>query len=442
MVSLSRIRARLPWQRDFARLWTSQGASVVAAELGDLAIPLLAVLVLHASALELGLIGLARWVPFLLFALPLGVLVDRVRRRPLIVTADWARALLCVAIGAAALGGVLTFPALFVLVLVIGCFTVLFEVSYQSILPAVVPVPQLETSNARLQATAAAAQIGGPGLGGLLVQLLTAPVAVLANGVTYVVSAVAVGRIKAEETPAGRTGGFVAELRDGLRFVARDRYLVANLGFSALYNPFAEWILVLFLLHAVDSLGLDAAQLGLVLAMGAGGALVGALAAAPAVRRFGAGRPLLWCAIVECVVLLIIPLPDASWGTLLVIGTLGAVFAVNGAGTAMSSVILVTIRQLRTPDRLLGRVNASMRWVTFGTVALGAATGGLVGELLGTRAGLAIGAALGLLTVVWVALSPLPRIGDPSQLAIAERREAEDGTATVAAGTGNDAVVG
>jgi MFS family permease len=425
----SHIRRRSPWQRDFGRLWTSQGASVVAAELGDLTVPLLAVLVLHASALELGLLGLARWVPFLLLALPLGVLVDRVRRRPLIVMADWARALLCVAIGATALGGVLTFPALFALVLVIGCFTVLFEVSYQSILPAVVPVSQLETSNGRLQATAAAAQIGGPGLGGILVQVLTAPIAMLANGLTYVVSAVAVGRIRAEELPAGRTGGFVAELRDGLRFVARDRYLVANLGFSALYNPFAEWILVLFTLHAVDSLGLDAAQLGLVLAMGAGGALVGALFAASAVRRFGAGRPLLWCAFVECVVLLFVPLADASWGTLLAIGTLGAVFAVNGAGTAMSSVILVTIRQLRTPDRILGRVNASMRWITFGTVALGAAAGGFVGEALGTRAGLAIGAGLALLTVVWVAFSPLPRIGDPSELAIDERREVTDAAA-------------
>ncbi|WP_350347643.1 MFS transporter [Agromyces sp. G08B096] len=416
-------QAARSWRRDFGRLWVSQGASVVGAEIGDLAIPLLAVLVLHASALELGLMSLARWLPFLLLALPLGVLVDRMRRRPLIVTADWARALLCAAIATAALTGVLTFPALVALVAVIGCFTVLFEVSYQSVLPTVVPVPELGTANARLGATASAAQVGGPGLGGLLVQWLTAPVALVATALTYVVSAVAVQRIRAVELPPGATGGFAAELREGLRFVARDRYLVANLGFSALYNPFAEWILVLFTLHAVQSLGLDAAQLGFVLATGAVGALVGSVLAGRAVRRFGAGRPLLWCAIVECVVLLALPLADASWGVAAVMATVSVAFALNGAGTAMSSVILITIRQLRTPDRLLGRVNASMRWVSYGTIALGAAAGGVVGELLGTRLGLLIGALLCLATVVWVALSPLPRIGDPTALAIPERRE-------------------
>lgn len=420
----STISTRRPgWKRDFGSLWTSQGTSVIGQQIGELALPLLAVLVLHASAAELGLLGVARWVPFLLLALPLGVIVDRARRRPLIITADWARAALSLAIVAAAVAGVLSFPVLVVLVAIIGCFTVLFEVSYQSVVPGIVPAPQLSTANARLQATTAAVEIGGPGLGGVLVQLLTAPFAMLANVVAYSVSAVAIGRIRTPETPTGRTDTFVAELRGGLRHVVHDRYLLANLGFSALYNPFAQWIMVLFTLHAVQTLGLDAAQLGLVLAIGAVGALAGSLLAAPAVRRLGAGRPLLWCAVVECAVLLFVPVADASWGAIPVILALGAVFAVNGLGTAMSSVILVTIRQLRTPDRLLGRVNASMRCVSYGTIALGAAAGGFVGELVGTRTGLAIGAAFGLVTVLWVALSPLPRIGDPTELAIADRSE-------------------
>ncbi|TFV96847.1 MFS transporter [Leifsonia flava] len=408
--------------RDFRWLWTSQAASVLGEQISELAIPLLAVLVLDASAAELGLLGVARWLPFLLLALPLGVLVDRSRRRRLIVTADWSRAALTFGVVAAALLGVLSLPLLAIAVLLVGCFTVLFEVSYQSTLPGVVPVDGLATANARLQATVSAAQIGGPGFGGVLVHLLSAPFAVLAHGTMYVVSALAIGRIRVVEAkPAGDKAGFATELREGLRHVFRDRYLVANLGFSALYNPVEQWIMVLFALHAVKVLHLDPVQIGLVLSMGAVGALLAALAAGGAVRRFGAGRPLMWCAAVESLVLLLLPVVDVSWGSGLIILALGGIFAINGAGTAMSSVILVTIRQLRTPDRILGRVNASMRWITYGTIALGAAAGGIVGELLGTRAGIAIGAAAALLTVVWVALSPLPHIGDPGELAIAER---------------------
>ncbi|MCD2443051.1 MFS transporter [Agromyces sp. SYSU K20354] len=411
------------WPRDFARLWLAQGASVAAQQVAELALPLLAVLVLHASAMELGLLGVARWLPFLLLALPLGVLVDRHRRRPLIVASDWARAAITLAIVAASVAGVLSFPALAALAAAIGCFTVLFEVSYQSVLPSVVPTSALAGANTRLAATASAVQVGGPGLGGLLVQAVAAPFALLVTAGGYIVSAISVACIRAPEAPSGRSGGFLAELRSGLRFVARDRYLVANLGFSALYNPFIQWILVLFTLYAVQELGLDAAQLGLILAIGAVGALAGSMLAGRMVRRFGAGRPIMWCAAVNCLALFAVPVADASWGAPWLIAGLGAVFAMNGASATLSSVILVTIRQLRTPDRLLGRVNASMRWVSFGTIALGAAAGGFAGELLGTRAALAIGAMLSVGSLVWVALSPLPRIGNPGELAIAERRE-------------------
>lgn len=406
---------------DFGRLWLAEGAGVAAAQIAELALPMLAVLVLHASALELGLLGVARWLPFLLLALPLGVLVDRHRRRPMLVTADWGRAAFTVAIIVAAVGGVLTTPALLVLAAAIGCFTVLFEVSYQSMVPSVVPTAGLAAANSRLAATAAAVQVGGPGLGGLLVQLVTAPFALLVTAGGYVISALAVGGIRAPEAPAADRGRFLDELRAGLSFVRHDRYLVANLGFSALYNPFIQWVMVLFPLHAVRELGLDAAQVGIILAIGALGALAGSMLAGPVVRRFGAGRPMLWTAAAECVVLLVLPIADASWGAPLLVVVLGLVFAIGDAGATLSSVILITVRQLRTPDRMLGRVNASMRWVSYGTIAFGAAAGGLVGELVGTRTGILIGALLTFSAVIWVALSPLPKIGDPAELAIPER---------------------
>lgn len=414
---------RSPLSADFSRLWVAQGAGVAAAQVAELALPLLAVLALNASALELGLLGVARWLPFLLLALPLGVFVDRHRRRPMIVVSDWARAALTIAIIVAAIAGSLTMPALLLLAAAIGCFTVLFEVSYQSIVPSVVPPSGLAAANSRLAATAAAVQVGGPGVGGLLVQLITAPFALLVTAVGYVTSALAVGGIRSPEAPPTERGRFIDELRAGLSFVRRDRYLVANLGFSALYNPFIQWVMVLFLLHAVEELGLDAFQVGLILAIGAIGALAGSLLAGPLTRGFGAGRPILWTAIAECAVLLVLPLADATWGAPLLVVVLGLVFAIGDAGATLSSVILITIRQLRTPDHMLGRVNASMRWVSFGTIAFGAAAGGVVGELVGTRTGILIGALLTLSAAVWVALGPLPRVKDPAELAIAERRE-------------------
>lgn len=403
---------------DFAKFWVAQAASSIGGQISELAVPLLAVLVLHASAGEVGLLGAARWVPFLLLALPLGVLVDRRRRRPLLVTSDIARATLTIVVVALAFSGLLTLPTLVVLVGALGAFTVLFEVSYQSFLPTVAGREHLERANGRLQATASAAEIGGPGLAGLLIQALSAPWALLTHAATYVVSAVALLGISTPErhpVPTGRSA--LRDLADGLRFVQRDRYLVSLVGFAGIYNFFAQWVMVLFTVHAVRELDLTAGQLGLVFSLGAIGAVLGAAAAPVSVRRFGAGFVMVGCAAAECLALAALPVVEASWTAPVVVTVLVVVFAINGAGTSLSSVVALTLRQLRTPDDLLGRVNATMRWLSYGVIAIGAAVGGIVGEILGTRTGIALGCAGTLLTVVWVAASPLRKVGDPRLLA-------------------------
>ena len=204
--------------------------------------------------------------------------------------------------------------------------------------------------------------------------------------------------------------GFVRELRDGARHVIRDRYLLANIGFSALYNPFAQWVTILLALYAVRELGLDTAQVGIIFSAGAAGALLGAAAGARVSRGSRVGLALLACAAVECAALLAIAVVDPTWSHAAAIGALAGLMAINGAGTALSSVLLITVRQLRTPDAILGRVNATMRTVTYGTIPLGALAGGVVGDWVGARTGLLIGAALCLGTVVWVACSPLRTI--------------------------------
>jgi MFS family permease len=419
MTSVPRVSAaRTGLGPDFTRFWVAQGASAVGGQVSELAVPLLAVVVLHASAGEVGVLNAARWLPFLLLALPLGVLVDRRRRRPVLVVSDLARAALTVVVVVVAFSGALTLPVLVVLVGLLGAFTVAFEVSYQSFLPTVAGRRQLERANGRLEATAAAAEVGGPGLGGLLVQVLSAPWALAVHAVTYVVSAVALLGIRAPEarpTPTGRSA--LRDLAEGLRFVGRDRYLVSLVGFAGIYNLFAQWVMVLFTVHAVRQLGLDAGLLGLVFSLGAIGAVVGASAAPSSVRRFGAGPVLVACATAECVALAVLPVIDPSWSTPVTVTVLIGVFAVNGAGTALSSVVALTLRQLRSPDQVLGRVNATMRWLSYGVIAIGAGLGGLVGEMLGTRTGLALGCAGILHTVVWVVASPLRGLRDPAALA-------------------------
>ncbi|WP_440711345.1 MFS transporter [Herbiconiux sp. YIM B11900] len=418
-------RITVPWRGDFRRFWLAEATSLTGEQVRELAVPLVAITVLDATAADLGLIGLAQWLPFLVLALPLGVLADRRRRRRLIVLSQWSRAALMLAVAIAALLGGLSLPLLLTAVAALGTFAVLYEVCYQSVVPSLVPPSALEGANSRLQATASGAEVGGPGLAGLLTQWLGAPVALFGTTLGYAVSGMAAASIRTPEPPPDRPdiedGGrlrFLDDLREGIRYVRNDRYLLANVGFSALYNPFAQWIVVPFTLHGIRVLGLDAGQIGLVFSLGAAGALAATALTPRLTRRFAAGHLLIGCAVVECSALSVIPLVDERWGTPAIVAVLAAVWALNGAGTGVSSVLLVTVRQLRTPSWLLGRVNASMRTVTYGTIAIGALAGGLAGEWLGTRDALGLGAALCLVTVAWVALSPLARIRRIGDLAI------------------------
>jgi len=399
------------WRRDFGLFWFAQSASVLGDQIREFAVPLIAITVLHVSATELGNLGAAQWMPFLLLSLPLGVLIDRHRRLRLLIVSEVGRGVLTLGLALAAVLGVLGFPLLLVAVVALGALTVVYEVGYQSAIPSLVPRDRLGDANSRTQATAAAGEIGGPGLGGLLLHLLGITATLTVNTVSHLLSAVALLLIGTPERPPAPTArNFFIELRDGARHVIRDPYLRANVAFSALYNPFAQWITLLLTLYAVEHLGLDAAQIGLVFSAAAAGALAGAASASRVSASTRIGAILVACAAVECAALLLLPVVDHSWGVTLAITALATIMALNGAGTALSSVLLITLRQLRTPDRLLGRVNATMRTVTYGTIPLGALAGGLVGEWLGPRLGIAIGAILCLGTIVWVILSPLRRI--------------------------------
>lgn len=390
--------------RGFGRIWFATGATALGAQVAQLAVPLLAVVSLHASSGQIGLLGAAQWLPFVLIALPVGLLVDRRRRRPLLIAAEWIRVTGTTAIILLGVAGVLTLPALVLLVVVVGCGSVVFEVAYQSFLPSVVPRERLDAANSRLQATEATALVAGPGAGGLLVQLLGALPTLAVTAVGSLLSAVSLSRIPESFTPADRRKRPRArDLLEGLRFLRHDRVLAGLLGFSAISNPFAQWVLLLFLVDGVRRLHLTTGQVGVVLAIGAVGTLLGAATAPAVARRLGALRTIVMTAAVDPLVLLALPAAVPGWGVAALITALGAAFAVNGYAVGLDTVVVTTVRQTRTPDDLRGRVNAATRMVSYGTITLGAAAGGLAGQLFGVRLGLLIGCLGALSTVAWVA---------------------------------------
>lgn len=398
-------------QYDFLKLWVGHGISEVGSQITEVALPLTAVLTLHATAGEMGLLNMARWLPFLLFALIVGVYADRARRLPLLVGADIGRAVVLCGIVAIAAIGFLTVPLLIGLVFVFGGFRVLFEVSYMAYVPSLVDRKSLVMANSSLQATVSVAQVGGPALGGVLVQLVTAPIALLADGISFVVSVAGLLLIRTREArvrPANPSEGNISRIRHGLRITYGNRFLRALVGVAACYNFFDQWILTLFVLYAVHDLGLNPGSIGLVLSGGAVGAVVGSVLTGPMSRRLGLGGALLGSITMESVVMLAVPLtPVHHLFTLPVIAT---AFALNGAGVALSSVAAISVRQTVTPDELLGRMTASYRFISYGAVPLGAATGGLVGQLAGLHSGLLIGAVGMMSTIGWVVFSPLPKL--------------------------------
>ena len=399
-------RSLLRRDRDFARLWVGESVSAVGTQISLLAIPLVAVQLLHATPGQMGLLGALGTIPYLLFAVVAGVWADRSRKRPLLIGAQIAEALLLLLIPVLALLGVFRLSHLFAIAFALGVAKVLFEVAYQSYLPQLVPRDDLVQANSRLSASASVAEIGGPGLGGLLVSVLTAPFAIVVDAVSFLVSAVAVGRIQRRE-PApvvDRHRRIRTEVAEGFRETVRNRYLLAFAGEAATYNVAWSAINALLVLCAVRELGLSAATLGLLLSVGSVGALLGALLTDRLARRIGVGRAMWTSAVVSNIGVLLIP--AAAGHPALVLAVLGIAFFLRGLGMTGTNVHTYAIRQAVTPVAMLGRSSAAYRVLTDGFVPLGALLGGLLGEAIGLRPALLVGALLLFPSWCWLYFSP------------------------------------
>jgi MFS family permease len=310
-----REETRNRWQGDFHRLWAAQTVALFGTEITVLSLPLMAALLLGATPLQMGLLVAAGEAPFLLCSLFFGVLADRVRRRPLLVAADVGRALLLAAVPVAAVAGVLRIELLYVVAFLAGVLSVLFEVAHYAYVPALVPGTNLTAANGKLQVSYSAAAAIGPGLAGLLIQWVTAPFAVIGTAVSFLVSASLLGSIPRPEASPGDgrpQRGLRAEIGEGLRALLGHPLLRPIVAASAAIGLFLYAVRALYVLFATRELGLDAVQIGLVLAVGGIAAVPGGLLAARVAATVGFGTAIWGGWLVSGAALLLIPLATAQ----------------------------------------------------------------------------------------------------------------------------------
>src|SRR5918993_1255419 len=396
---------------DFARLWAAQSASAIGSQFTAVALPLLAALSLGASPMAFGVLAAAAGLPHLLFGLFAGAWVDRLRRRPVMIAADIARAVLLATIPLAAAIGALRIEFLVAIAFLIETFTVFFDIAYLTYIPSLVSREGLIEANSRLEATDSGAQVIGPALGGTLVRILGAPLALLVDALSYLLSAALIWRIRAHEALPERTGAAMslrAEIGQGLRAVWQSPVLRALALSSTVMNVAGFLFLSIYVLYMTRDLGLGAEAVGVVFAAGGVGALLGSMSAGPARGRWGVGRVLLGSQILFGVFGMLVPLavliPEAALPLVVAAEFLQWVMVL------VFSINAVSLRQVITPDRLLGRVNGTMRFIVWGSRPIGSLLGGYLGGLIGLPMTLVVGAFGMLLAFVPLLVSPIPRL--------------------------------
>ena len=394
--------------REFLKFWAGSAISSVGSEVTALAVPLIAALTLEATPWQMGLLSAAGSAPILLVGLFAGVWVDRVRRRPVMIAADLGRAGLLLIIPLAAVTGALRMEILYTVLLLTGALTVLFDVANMSLLPSLVTPDRIVEGNTKLQSTSAAAQVVGPSVGGVLVSLMTAPFALLVDALSFLLSAAFVaGTRVAEAAPEtrGARAGVAGEITEGVRVVLGDRVLRALAGASATTVLFGRVFMAVYVLYMTRVLGLSAVGVGLVFAIGGVGSFAGSLVAERLARRFGPGPAMIGAQVAFGLTGMLVPLAVLvpSWALPMIVASEFA----QWMAILVYYVNAISVRQAITPDRVLGRVNATMRFLAGGANPIGAVIGGALGGLIGVPLTLVVASFGMLLGFLWLLLSPV-----------------------------------
>jgi MFS family permease len=407
-------RNRRRGRRAFHGLWLGQSISQLGSQITVVVLPLVAAVTLHASPFEIGLLAALETVPYLLFSLPAGVIADRVDRRMLLILTDLGRAATLFLVPIAFALDLLSLPVLFAVGLVNGTLSVLFDVAYQSYLPRLVPTDELVDGNQKLELSNAGAHVAGPALAGVVLAAVGAAVAVLMDAISFIVSAVVVAAsptaVRPQASPRVRTslGG---SIWGGVRLVLADLSLRDLAGSTATFNLASSAILAVFVVFATRELAVNPAAFGLLYGLGNVGFVAGAAVVGSVSRILGTGRTVFFAAVLGTLATVMMPLAIGE----LAVAMLFAGRFVGAFAAACFNVNTYSIRQARTPDDVLGRVNATFKLLDWGTLPIGALLGGTIGTIFGLRAALVVAAFLGVLSVLWLVRSPVRRIQRLSQ---------------------------
>jgi MFS family permease len=394
---------------DFLKLWSAETISQFGSQVDDLAIGFVAIVVLDASVFEVALLGTLNFLPFILLTLPAGVWVDRLRRKPILIASDFGRAVLLATIPVAYVADVLTLWHLYVVVFLVGAFQVFFDVAYQSYLPSLVERDQIIDGNSKLEISRSAAQVGGPGFAGALVEIFTAPYAVLVDAVSFVGSGLfLLGIRKHEEKPEratvdGRKTSLWTELKEGLRFVLGNPNLRAQAGCTATSNFFSNVAFAIILVFLVRELGLSPGVIGIVFSIGTTSSFLAAFTAMRLSRRFGIGPTTIAVGTLWGPATLLVAFAPTGSAA---IPFLVAALLLSSYSIVVYNIIQVSYRQAICPPRLQGRMNSVMRFIVWGTIPVGTLAGGGLASWVGLRETIAIGGIGGSLSILWIVFSP------------------------------------
>jgi MFS family permease len=411
---LRRFVPSLLHEQEFRRFWIGNTISMFGDQITALALPVVAVLALGAEATQMGVLVAVGLLPSLLFSLPAGVWLDRVQqRRRLMILMDLGRAAAIVAVPIAFFLNVLSLPLLFAIFFIVGSLSVVFDIAWNSLFVAVTRRDQYVQANSLLNGSRSLSSVGGPAISGVLIELITAPLALVADALSFVGSALFLARIEAPEAPIEHDPGSIrSQVSAGMRFLARDPIMRPTLLAVATMNLFNYCFQGLFVLYVLKHLGVDPGVLGLALGAAAVGSVLGAVVAGRVGRRLGIGRAFTLGMVLFPAAIILVPVAGSDMPMPVILVLLFAAEFGAGFGLMILDINVGAMLLARTPDRIRGRVNGAFRFVNMGIRPIGAVVGGLLGSFFGVRETLFVVTVAQLAGVFWLFGSPVPGIRD------------------------------